>query len=106
LPVYHPSQEDLEDPAVYANNVPQLLAKASQVPTNNLTFEEVKAKYARFYKNVDKNKLEEKPDKNPTQSLSCDKLKPNANIFNQPLKVVVIPQECHKLFNDCSSKLV
>jgi len=56
LPVYRPSQEEVDDPKLYANNVRQLMAKALQVPTTELTFEEVKAKYAAFYKkkNVDK----------------------------------------------------
>lgn len=56
LPVYQPSEEECQDPALYANNVRKLMAKALGVPTTELTFEEVKAKYAAFYKkkNVDK----------------------------------------------------
>jgi len=51
LPVYHPTEEEKADPKLFANNVRNVMAKALGVPTNDLTFEEVKARYAKFYKN-------------------------------------------------------
>ena len=56
LPVYHPSEEEVADPKLYANNVRNLMAKALEIPTNDLTFEEVKARYAQFYKKKNKDK--------------------------------------------------
>jgi len=50
LPVYYPSDEERADPKLYASNVRTLMAKALEIPTNDLTFEEVKARYAKFYK--------------------------------------------------------
>ena len=44
LPVYQPSQEEISDPKLFAFNVRQVMAKALQVPTSELTFEDVKHK--------------------------------------------------------------
>jgi lysophosphatidylcholine acyltransferase/lyso-PAF acetyltransferase len=50
LPVYAPSNEEIADSKLYANNVRQIMAKALKVPTNDLTFEEVKRLYGKKYK--------------------------------------------------------
>ena len=44
LPVYQPSQEEISDPQLFAGNVRQVMANALQVPTSELTFEDMKHK--------------------------------------------------------------
>ena len=44
LPVYQPSQEEISDPKLFAGNVRQVMANALQVPTSELTFEDMKHK--------------------------------------------------------------
>ena len=50
LPVYQPSAEEIADPKIYANNVRSVMARALRVPTNDMTFEQVKQTYGRHYK--------------------------------------------------------
>ena len=50
LPVYQPSTEEIADPKLFGSNVQQVMAKALQVPTSDLTFEEVKQIYGKKYK--------------------------------------------------------
>ena len=50
LPVYQPSPEEIADPKLFGSNVRQVMAKALQVPTSDLTFEEVKQMYGKKYK--------------------------------------------------------
>ena len=50
LPVYQPSPEEIADPKLFGSNVREVMAKALQVPTSDLTFEEVKQKYGKKYK--------------------------------------------------------
>ena len=50
LPVYHPSADEIADPKIYANNVRAIMARALRVPTNDMTFEQVKQTYGRHYK--------------------------------------------------------
>merc|ERR1712062_278390 len=50
LPVYQPSPEEIADPKLFGANVSQAMAKALQVPTSDLTFEEVKQMYGKKYK--------------------------------------------------------
>ena len=50
LPVYKPSPEEIADPKLYASNVRDVMAKALGVPTNDLSFEEVKQLYGKKYK--------------------------------------------------------
>ena len=45
LPVYHPSQEEVQDPKLYASNVRDVMAAALGVPTSDVTFEDVKQRY-------------------------------------------------------------
>ncbi|XP_036081720.1 lysophosphatidylcholine acyltransferase 1 isoform X2 [Rousettus aegyptiacus] len=40
LPVYRPSEEEKEDPALYANNVRRVMAEALGVPVTDYTFED------------------------------------------------------------------
>ncbi|XP_054973859.1 lysophosphatidylcholine acyltransferase 1 [Sorex araneus] len=40
LPVYHPSEEERSDPALYASNVRRLMAEALGVPVTDYTFED------------------------------------------------------------------
>ena len=56
LPVYYPDEAEKKDPNLYASNVRQLMASALRVPTTDLTFEEVKARYAKLYKKKVKDK--------------------------------------------------
>ena len=58
LPVYNPSSEEIENPKLYAANVREVMAKALQVPTCDLSFEEVKRLYGKKYKSKKKNKEE------------------------------------------------
>ena len=60
LPVYHPSPAEINDAKVYASNVRHLMAEALKVPKSDMTFEEVKAKYAKFYKNKKLIKIKDK----------------------------------------------
>ncbi|CAL8297833.1 unnamed protein product [Lota lota] len=41
LPVYTPSEEEKSDPALFANNVRQVMAKALQLPLTDLTLEDL-----------------------------------------------------------------
>ena len=50
LDVYHPSPEEVQDPKLYASNVRNVMARALNVPTCDLTFEEVKKLYGKKYK--------------------------------------------------------
>ena len=50
LPVYHPSQAEIEDPKLFAHNVRQVMANALGVPTSDLTFEQIKERYGKYYK--------------------------------------------------------
>jgi len=54
LPVYKPSSEEIENPKLYAANVREVMAKALQVPTCDLSFEEVKRLYGKKYKSKKK----------------------------------------------------
>jgi len=58
LPVYTPSPEEIQDPKLYGANVREVMAKALEVPTCDLTFEEVKRLYGKKYKSKKKNKQE------------------------------------------------
>nr|XP_014353484.1 PREDICTED: lysophosphatidylcholine acyltransferase 1 [Latimeria chalumnae] len=40
LPVYVPSEEEIKNPALYANNVRRIMAKALKVPVTDYTFED------------------------------------------------------------------
>ncbi|KAF3707694.1 Lysophosphatidylcholine acyltransferase 1 [Channa argus] len=40
LPIYTPSNEEKENPALFANNVRELMAKALDIPLTNLSFED------------------------------------------------------------------
>ena len=60
LPVYHPSAAEIKDAKLFANNVRRLMAEALKVPTSDMTFEEVKERYAKFYKNKKLIKLKDK----------------------------------------------
>ena len=51
LPVYHPNTEEQKDPKLYASNVRELMASNLMIPTSEMTFEEVKSRYAKLYKN-------------------------------------------------------
>ena len=53
LPVYKPSQAEIDDPKLFARNVRDVMARALGVPTSDLTFEEIKEKYGKFYKKKD-----------------------------------------------------
>ena len=54
LPVYTPSQTEIDDPKLFARNVRTVMAQALGVPTSDLTFEEIKEKYGKLYKKKDK----------------------------------------------------
>ena len=60
LPVYHPSLAEQNDAKLFASNVRELMAKILQIPTSEMTFEEVKSRYARLYKNKKLIKLKDK----------------------------------------------
>ena len=49
--MYHPSTEEQKDPKLYASNVRKLMASHLMIPTSEMTFEEVKSRYAKVYKN-------------------------------------------------------
>ena len=51
LPVYYPSPAEQKDPKLYASNVRDLMAADLKIPTSEMTFEEVKSRYAKLYKN-------------------------------------------------------
>merc|ERR1712136_314497 len=51
LPVYYPSPAEQKDPKLYASNVRDLMAAELKIPTSELTFEEVKSRYAKLHKN-------------------------------------------------------
>ena len=51
LPVYYPNTEEQKDPKLYASNVRELMASNLMIPTSEMTFEEVKSRYAKLYKN-------------------------------------------------------
>merc|ERR1719328_502659 len=51
LPVYYPSAAEQKDPKLYASNVRDLMASNLMIPTSEMTFEEVKSRYAKLYKN-------------------------------------------------------
>ena len=51
LPVYYPSAAEQKDPKLYASNVRDLMAADLKIPTSEMTFEEVKSRYAKLYKN-------------------------------------------------------
>ena len=51
LPVYYPSLAEQKDPKLYASNVRDLMAADLKIPTSEMTFEEVKSRYAKLYKN-------------------------------------------------------
>lgn len=56
LPVYNPSQAEIDDPKLYARNVRQVMADALHVPTNDLSYEEVKRLYGKKYKQKHRHK--------------------------------------------------
>ena len=62
LPVYHPSPEEVADPKLYANNVRAVMADALGVPTSDVTFEEVKARYGRKKKSRSKSREAKKEE--------------------------------------------
>lgn len=45
LPPYHPDQEEMENPVLFANNVRQLMASKLKIPVCDMTFEDIKQKY-------------------------------------------------------------
>jgi len=45
LPPYRPSREEQQDPTIFAANVRREMAEALQVPTCDLTFEDIREKY-------------------------------------------------------------
>jgi len=45
LPPYHPSDEEVADPMLFANNVRKNMADALKVPLCDMTFEDIKQKY-------------------------------------------------------------
>lgn len=47
LPPYVPSQEEKEDPMLFANNVRKVMSDALQVPMCDMTFEDIKNKYSK-----------------------------------------------------------
>ena len=47
LPVYHPSPAEKEDPKHYASNMRKLVAAHCNIPTFDITFEEVKKRYVK-----------------------------------------------------------
>ena len=51
LPVYYPSAAEQKDPKLYASNVRDLMAADLKIPTSDMTFEEVKSRYSKLYKN-------------------------------------------------------
>ena len=51
LPVYYPSAAEQKDPKLYASNVRDLMAADLKIPTSEMTFEEVKSRYAKLHKN-------------------------------------------------------
>ena len=51
LPVYYPSPAEQKDPKLYASNVRDIMAADLKIPTSEMTFEEVKSRYAKLYKN-------------------------------------------------------
>ena len=51
LPVYHPSIDEQKDPELFASNVRAVMANSLKIPTSEITFEEVKSRYAKLYKN-------------------------------------------------------
>ena len=51
LPVYYPSPAEQKDPKLYASNVRDLMAADLKIPTSEMTFEEVKSRYAKLHKN-------------------------------------------------------
>ena len=51
LPVYYPSPAEQKDPKLYASNVRDLMAAELKIPTSDMTFEEVKSRYSKLYKN-------------------------------------------------------
>ena len=44
LPVYKPNPDEINDPNLYASNVRQIMAQALQIPTSDLTFDNLKQK--------------------------------------------------------------
>ena len=50
LQVYHPSQAEIDDPKLFALNVRKVMADALGVPTSDLTFEQIKERYGKYYK--------------------------------------------------------
>ena len=62
LPVYHPNASEQKDPKLFASNVRELMAKSLQIPTSSMTFEEVKSRYAKLYKNKRLIKLKDKEE--------------------------------------------
>ena len=47
LPPYTPSEEERENPVLFANNVRAVMAEALNVPVCNMTFEDIKQKYSK-----------------------------------------------------------
>ncbi|KAM3858631.1 lysophosphatidylcholine acyltransferase 1 [Diretmus argenteus] len=47
LPIYTPSEEEKNEPAVYANNIRQLMAKALQLPLTDLSFDDCQLSLSR-----------------------------------------------------------
>ena len=62
LPVYHPNASEQKDPKLFASNVRELMAKSLEIPTSSMTFEEVKSRYAKLYKNKRLIKLKDKEE--------------------------------------------
>ena len=50
LPVYQPNAAEVADAKLFASNVRTVMASALGVPTSDLTFEEIKERYGKFYK--------------------------------------------------------
>ena len=47
LPVYHPNEQEMADPKLYARNVREVMSVALGVPTSDVTFEEAKARFGK-----------------------------------------------------------
>ena len=47
LPVYQPNADEIADPELYANNVRKIMAEALEIPTFDMSFEQVKQTYSK-----------------------------------------------------------
>ena len=47
LPPYHPSEDEVRDPKLFAGNVRSVMAKALGIPESDVSFKDAKEKYGR-----------------------------------------------------------